>query len=287
MRPARPDFLAGNTRLRARRPHLLRLAGEADSRVRRAEGRALLRGVIGAFSHSARPVIAVLLARHDLADVLALLRGALRGHPPEDRLAAVQAVGSVTPAAAADVALAADGAAAVARLRALRLPDSDLADSLERAWTRYELHADSEELETDLAGVEHAGWHTRLAGYGRAARPVSELLAEERDEANLLTVLRVPPREQPALLPYGRLGPAPLARAATGDFQPVFRSRPGWRPFLAPLGPHPDPVAVEQAVRAARRQRGRRLLDRGDVFTAEVAVGYVLCAEDPRDWRTP
>ena len=54
---------------------------------------------------------------------LALLRGARTGQPVADRLAAVMGVGALDQRAAADLAAAPDGATAVLRLAAHRLPD--------------------------------------------------------------------------------------------------------------------------------------------------------------------
>src|SRR4051794_27212394 len=138
----RPDFIAGNTRLRARLPALLgpvgydqlaglsrdaaaeRLAASStyrpylnrdqisDRRLLEAVGhrlRDLLRGLRGLYVGTAGTVVGVLLARHDLQDVLALLRGALTRQPAAIRLAAVMGVGAVDQRIAADIAAAPDG----------------------------------------------------------------------------------------------------------------------------------------------------------------------------------
>lgn len=276
----RPDFVAGNTRLRARQPELGRLAAEADASGRRSRGRVLLRAVAPAYTDSARDVVGVLLARHDLADVVALLRGAVRGRDPADRVAAVEAVGAVTEGCAADVAHADDGAAAVARLRSWRLPDTDTARRLAALWASFELHRDVEELEVDIVRAAHAGWETRLTRHRRLAAPVLGLLAEERDAANVRTVLRIPGGAQPQLVPYGRVGPAELLAIRRGDWRPVLRVRPEWRALIKPLGSSPAAADVERVLQSARAARARVTLRFGDVFGAEIAVAYVLCVEN-------
>lgn len=276
----RPDFVAGNTRLRARQVDLARLAAETDPAARRLRGRDLLRAVAPAYTDSARDVVAVLLARHDLADVVALIRGAIRRRDPGDRTAAVEAVGAVTSANTADVANADDGEAAVLRLRGWRLPDAEISRRLTALWASYELHRDVEELEVDIYATAHTCWDSRLGHSRRHAAPVLELLAEERDLVNLRTVLRIPEREQPRLVPHGRLGPAELTAAARGDWKPALRIRPEWRAPISALGPSPTATDLERSVQSFRAAQARGTLRFGDVFGVEIAVAYVLCVED-------
>lgn len=281
----RPDFVAGNTRLRARQPDLGRLAAEADPFARRRRGRDLLRAVAPAYTDSARNIVDLLLARHDVADVIALLRGAIHGRDPADRVAAVEAVGAVTAVNAADVAHADDGEAAVSRLRSWRLPDADVARRLPALWASFELHRDVEELEVDIVRATHTCWETRLTRHRRLAAPVIDLLAEERDVANVRTVLRIPGREHPQLVPYGRVGPTELLAVRRGDWRPVFGARPEWRALVQPLGPSPVAADVERVLQTSRAAEARVTLRFGNVFGAEIAVAYVLCVEHAgRGW---
>jgi hypothetical protein len=307
---SRPDFVAGNTRLRARLPALLdrteydRLAGmpleaarerlaatlyrpqlnagDADAGlVLRAAGQRLcdlLRGVRGCYVGTAHSVVGVLLARHDLHDVLALLRGARAGQPAPRRLAAVLAVGVLDVRAAAELA-AGDGPTTALRLAAQHLPDPVTARALPAAWDRYELNADDDELEATVASTAIGGWTTALSRVGRAARPVLDLVRAECDRANLLAVLRDPMRDPPRLLPPGLLTLPALLAARDGDHTRVLAARPGWGAALDRLPRHNELTALEWDLNAALWRQAVRDLRRGDPLGADVAVGYVVAAE--------
>ena len=306
----RPDFIAGNTRLRARLGGLLgprdydRLAGlsyeavveslsatayrpylgrrrEVDGQVVDAVTqrlRDLLRGVRELYGGTAREVVGVLLARHDLHDVLALLRGARTGQPGSDRLAAVMAVGALDQQGAADVGSAADGATAVTRLAARRLPDRATAQALQVAWERFELNADPDELENAVASSAIDGWTTLLARAGKAARPALELVLAECDRANLLAVLRDPAGEPPRLLHTGMLDSRTLS-AAPRNMAPVLAVRPAWREAIDRYTDDGDLTALEWNLDVAMSRQAVRGLRRGDPLGADVSVGYVLAAE--------
>ncbi|GAA1553401.1 hypothetical protein GCM10009789_03620 [Kribbella sancticallisti] len=307
---ARADFVAGNTRLRARLPGLLdafdyaQLAGLSpqaagqrltasiyrpylsrdldDRRVLDAVGRRLrdlLRGVRGLYGGTAGSVVAVLLARHDLHDTLALLRGARTRQPAADRVAAVMGVGALDQRAAADVAAANDGATAVLRLSAHRLPDPLTSQALPTAWGRYELNGDPDEFETTVAAAAIGGWTTRLEQVDRPARPVLALIHTECDIANLLAVLRGSTAEAPRLLPPGLVGEPALLAARRGDLSPVVAERPSWRRALDRHSRDGDLPALEWNLRVALWRQALRDLRRGDPLGADVPVGYVLAAE--------
>jgi vacuolar-type H+-ATPase subunit C/Vma6 len=305
------DFIAGNTRLRARMPALLgpvdydQLAGVSreaaaerisastyrpylnrdqvgDCRLLEAVGRRLrdlLRGVRGLYAGTAGTAVGVLLARHDLQDTLALLRGARTGQPAAVRLAAVMGVGALDQRTAADIAAAPDGASAVLRLAAQRLPDPLTARALPAAWERYELNGDPDEFETTVATAAIDGWTDRLEWVGRAARPILELVQAECDRANLLAVLRDPALETPQLLPTGLVSVAALVAAWRGDPQPAVAARPGWRQPLERHLRDEDLAALEWDLDVAVWRQAVRGLRRGDPLGADIPVGYVLAAE--------
>ncbi|WP_327640765.1 V-type ATPase subunit [Kribbella sp. NBC_00482] len=308
---SRPDFIAGNTRLRARLSALLgpvdydqlagvsresaaeRLAGSTyrpyldrdqggDRQLLEATGRRLrelLRGVRGLYGGTAGIAVGVLLARHDLHDTLALLRGARTGQPSAVRLAAVMGVGALDQRTAADIAAAPDGATAVLRLITHRLPDPLTARALPAAWERYELHGDPDEFETTIASAAIDGWTDRLEWVGRAARPVLEVVQAECDGANLLAVLRDPALEMPRLLPTGLVPESALLAARRGDPGPALVARPGWRqPLERHLG-NEDLTALEWDLDVAVWRQAVRGLRRGDPLGAHIPVGYVVAAE--------
>lgn len=307
----RADFVAGNTRLRARIPALLgpteydHLAGiprraaverlEAttygpylnhdlpdSSRLLDAVGRRLrnlLRGVCGLYGGTADTVVGVLLGRHDLQDTFALLRGARTGQPRHDRLAALMGVGALDRAAAADVAAAPDGAAAILRLAARGLPDPRTARALSAAWQRYELNADPDEFETTIASTAISGWTARLKHVGPAGRPARMLVDAECDRANVLAVLRDSVVETPRLLPIGQVTEPALLAAQRGDLRPVATARPGWREALDRYARNKDLTPLEWDLAAQLWRRTIRCVRRGDPLGADVPVGYVIAAE--------
>ncbi|MEP6854136.1 MAG: V-type ATPase subunit [Pedococcus sp.] len=308
---AHPDFIAGNTRLRARLPALLgradydRLAGlshEAavaqlaasvyhpnlgrdridDGQLLDAVGsrlRALLRGVRGLYGGTAGAVVDVLLARHDLQDTLALLRGARTGQPPARRLAATMCVGALDQPACVDVAAATDGATAVIRLAARHLPDPVTARGLSAAWEQYTLTDDAEELETTIAATAITGWTARLAQVGKVAAPALELVHAECDRANLLAALRDPTDDMPRLLPQGLVGGPALSAVRRGSPALLLGARPGWSQAVSAHARDGDLPALEWALSMADWVRALRELRRGDPLGAAVPVGYVLAAE--------
>jgi vacuolar-type H+-ATPase subunit C/Vma6 len=308
---ARPDFIAGNTRLRARLPVLLgpvdydQLAGlsrEAATErlaastyrpyLNRDQGgdrrlleavqsrlRDLLRGVRGLYVGVAGTAVGVLLARHDLQDTLALLRGARIGQPAAARLSAVMGVGALDQRSATDIAAAPDGATSVLRLASQRLPDPLTARALSAAWEQYELHGDPDEFETTVTAVAVDAWIDRLEWVGRAARPILNLVQAECDRANLLAVLRDPALETPRLLPTGLVPESALLAARRGDSQPAVAARPDWQQPLERHLRDQDLAALEWDLDVAVWRQAVRGLRRGDPLGADIPVGYVLAAE--------
>jgi V/A-type H+/Na+-transporting ATPase subunit C len=285
-----PDFVFGNTRLRARRAHdlgaaeLVRSAGidagtDLDGgpgdRERRRAGlgaasehlRGTLRGISTAYEGAAGEVVGVLLARYDLADVLTLLRGALGKQPADLVLPAVFAVHRVTSAAARDVASAGEPGVAVQRLLEWRLPDPATAKLLIPAWERYELHRDVPELEREVAFGAHRHWLDVLARYGAAGEPVRRAIERERADRDLVAAARAPGADAGS-------APDPTPGADRGgatrleDELAIARAGAGLRGWSAgdPLGADVPVAAVLGAGERATRLR-RTLL------TAEVGGG--------------
>lgn len=307
----RADFIAGNTRLRARLPTLLS-PSEFDQLARLSRGAAVerlsawfyrpyldrdaaedrplldavgrrlrdqLRAVRGIYGGTAGIVVGVLLARHDLQDVLALLRGARTGQSASERLAAVTGVGALEQQPTADLVAAPDGATAVLRLVAHRLPDPLTARALPGAWDRYELNADPDQFETAVAAAAIEGWIARLEQVGRSARPVLNLIHAECDRANLLAMLRDPAMPPPHRLPVGLVTEPALLAARRGDPTQVLAARPSWRSALDQHSRGGDLPALEWELAVALWRRAVRGLRRGDPLGADVPVGYVLAAE--------
>lgn len=255
-RLAPPDFVYGNTRIRARRgrPPQTPAADPAggpgtDPTAATAALATRLRELPGLYQGDAAEIVGALLARYDLADVVTLLRGALGGQPAAVVLPAVLAVHRVTDAAARDVAAAGDPAVAVQRLVRHRLPDPQTARALPAIWQRYELHRDSAELERELALTAWRHTEAALARFGAAADPV--LAALRREHADLLDVERL------------RLeGGDPAATAQVEADRVERREAVAARGWTAadPLGAA-VPVAAVHDAQAAARQLRRTALD--------------------------
>lgn len=218
-----PDFVYGNTRLRARKAELLTRATydallernldgvqellaetayrpELEAALARAAGKRALDKAVGDhlarrlgelrsfYRDRARELVDVLLARFDLHNLLTLLRGQLRAQPAELVLASVVPLGSLGGAAAEEIARRDEVAAAVELLTAWRLPDPDTAAALANAWPQFERTHDLAQLEHELV-TAHA---ERIArNLGGAPAVLRELIAREHDATNVLAVLRL------------------------------------------------------------------------------------------------
>lgn len=310
-----PDFIAGNTRLRARLPARLgaealdRLVGQAlpalvdalrptaygphlpPGRLGPAQlGRAIqarlretLRGVRDLYAGAAGQVVGTLLARHDLADALALLRGARTEQPPDLRLAALMTVGAVTEEAASAIARASDGAVAADRLAARRLPDPTTAAAIAAAWDVFAVNADPTQLEWTIAAAAHNHWTDVLESAGRAGRPILDFLRAERDRVNLVTWLAFEPGQGPRPLPGGAVDPEALMADPVSAVSAVH---PAWAPALAAYARDGRLIALATAVDLATWRAAIRGLRRGDPLGAAIPLGYVVAAEcEARDLR--
>jgi V/A-type H+-transporting ATPase subunit C len=218
-----PDFVYGNTRLRARKAQLLAeatydalldrdIAGvqealarsayrhELEAALARAAGKLALQDAVrhhlarvlgemrSFYRGRARECIDVLLARFDLHNMLTLLRGQVREQPADLVLAAIVPLGPLGGAAAEEIARRDEVASAVDLLISWRLPDRSTAATLADAWPRFERTQDLAQLEHELVIA-----HARVVEHQlvRAPEPLRELIARERDATNVLTNLRL------------------------------------------------------------------------------------------------
>jgi V/A-type H+-transporting ATPase subunit C len=273
-----PDFVYGNTRLRARKAGLLTAAAydgllgrpvdglqqalaetayrpELEAALARGGGKRAveiaIRDHLGRalgemrsfYRDRARELVDVLLARFDLQNLLTLLRGQVRHQPAELVLAAVVPLGPLGDGTAEEIARRDEPAAAVELLIAWRLPDPETAAALARAWPRFERTQDLAHLEHELVGAHAERVERELAG---APETLRELIARERDAANTLTVLRL--RTALQLDELTALPPAP----ESGRFLPGGRIGEATLDEALHMPARPD--AVARLAAASRRQ---------------------------------
>jgi hypothetical protein len=218
----RPDFVTGNTRLRARIPALTppdrlerwqsfdldaldtQLRGTPFARHMDRETvdqrhallmavergtREVLRATATAYSGAARVALLTLLSPYDSADLVTLVRAAARGLTAEDVAPLLHAVGAVTPVLVREV-LADDPAVTIARLAARRLPDPAVARHLLAGADAFARTGDLGEWEYRVAASVAAQADAALTPLGAGAGPIRRHLAAGRDVTNLLAALR-------------------------------------------------------------------------------------------------
>ncbi len=329
------DFVYGNTRLRARRAELLD-AGEvelllgrdlegilevlADSAYRpeleaalatasgaRALHAALRRHLVRALAEmrafydgDARKLVDLLLSRYDLQNLLTLLRARARGMAPEDALANLVPLGALGGAAADEVARQTELASAVGLLLAWRLPERETARALAVAWPEYERTEDLAALEHALVADHALRLDQALLDAGGDAEPLRELVARERDAANLLVVLRLH-----SALEHGQLDAPPavpeagrylaggkisarsleaalrrLARAEVAAELAAAARRDGWRAPLERAGAGGDLVALQGELEADRVRWATGLFLVGDPLSVDVPIAYTVANEN-------
>jgi len=326
-----PDFVYGNTRLRARKAQLLTEAAydalldrdvngvqealtqtayrpELEAVLARTGGkRALetavrdhLARVLGEmrsfYRGRARELVDVLLARFDLHNLLTLLRGQVRGQPADLILEAVVPLGPLAHGAAEEIARRDDVTAAVELLITWRLPDPDTAATLADAWPRFERTQDLAQLERELA-TAHA--HRVERNLARAPERLRELVARERDAANVLTVLRLraalrleeltelPPPGPDRFLPGGRIGENALEAAlhlpAPSDTVAMLADaahRSDWRRPLERYPGSGDLPLLQRQLEEARVRWALRLFLAGDPLGVDVPIAYMVGNEN-------
>jgi V/A-type H+-transporting ATPase subunit C len=219
-----PDFVYGNTRLRARLSTLLArrdlerlltlepdaLVGELSGtpyapevqaeaargrmpgRLQRAAMRHLARSLLelrSFYDAVAGDVVDLLLRRWDLHNLLVLARAHARGIK-DAVAAALVPLGGLDEPAAAELSRQREPAAAVDRLVAWRLPTPALAGALRRGWATYDRDQDLSRLEGKLAAAAYTSILDRANDLGDAADPVAALVRREVDLANAIAALR-------------------------------------------------------------------------------------------------
>lgn len=311
------EFLAGNTRLRARLAQILtddRLDGwggrslpelaevlpaigvpiaDAGANGGADGGRALpvevttaqvlaavdarrdarLRAAAAAYQGSARDLVTAIFDEEDRGDLMTLLRAAATDTPVDPVPAAVYGVGRFDETTLREL-VAGEPAAIVPRLVAARLPDPDTAAAVGRAWDRFALHGDLDELESTVAVAHAAATRRLVAGLGPAAAPVAEHLAHRRDAVNLVTAVRLrrATAVEPYFLPEGTVSTALLSAVASGrEVATVVPVR--WRAAVAaaePRGPDALRRTLDDLVDGAARNPSWRT----EPLSARVPLAY-------------
>jgi V/A-type H+/Na+-transporting ATPase subunit C len=329
------DFVYGNTRLRARKAALLSSAGFETLLNRDLEG--VLEGLAATayrpdieaasaippgeralqeivrrhlarvleemrtfYDGSARSLVDLLLARFDLHNLLALLRGLVRRQEPERVLASVVPLGSLGGGAAREIAHQPEPIAAVDRLVAWRLPDRESAGALTAAWPEFERTEDLRALEHALATAHARKLEQVLVAAGPAAQPLRNLMARESDAANILVALRLwcalergeftelpPPPAAGRFLTGGTIAEQALDSAlrlptranATAELAAASR-RPRWRAPLERFAAGDDLAGLQRAFEADRVRWAVGLFLGGDPLGVDVPIAYALAVEN-------
>jgi vacuolar-type H+-ATPase subunit C/Vma6 len=330
------DFIYGNTRLRARKAELLG-AGEYEALLGRdleglfealadtayrteieavlavsAAGRLALHealrrhlaralGELRAFYEGqARELVDLLLSRFDLHNLLTLLRGHVRGEPPEQVLANMFPQGELDDAAAQEIARQPEVARAVGLLISWKLPDPAVARALAEAWPEYERTEDLSALEHTLASRHALRVDQALRAAGPNAKPLLALVARERDAVNVLIVLRL--RFALQLDELTELPPAPSAGRflAGGGISPdeletALRQptraesvaklsdaarREDWREPLQRVAAGGDLPTLQRELEASRVRWAVGLFLRGDPLGLDVPIAFTVAQEN-------
>jgi V/A-type H+/Na+-transporting ATPase subunit C len=329
------DFAYGNTRLRARKGELLGageyetllgrdldailefLAGtayrsEIEAALAVSDGKPALHAALGRhlartlgdlrafYEDGSRELVDLLLSRFDLHNLLALLRGRARGHPPEQVLATVVPLGALGGAAGQEIARQQELARAVDLLVSWRLPDPAGARALADAWPEYE-------RTEDLAALEHAltaRYARHLDEALRAARPsadsLRELVAREHDAINVLVVLRLrfalqlgeltelpPAADAGRFLDGGSIGEDALENALR---QPTREEtiaklvdaarREDWRVPLQRIASGGDLPTLQRELEVSRVRWAVGLFLRGDALSFDVPIAFTVAEEN-------
>lgn len=328
------DFVYGNTRLRARKAELLAaadydalLGGDLDA-VKALLGQTVYRRELEAaqalyggkpalhdalrrhlarvlaelrsfYQGRARELVDLLLTRYDLHNLLAVLRAQVRAQPAERTRLAIIPFGRLGGPAGEEIALQREAAAAVELLVGWRLPDPATARALARAWPEFERTQDLAALEHTLADAHARRIDQALFEAGPEADPLRELVARERDAANVLALLRLREAlqlgelaESPALaellLAGGNIRPhtfeaalrEPRREGATAMLAAAAR-RGDWRIPLERYGSGSgDLLVLHRALELARVRAALALFLRGDPLGLDVPIAYSVAKEN-------
>ena len=329
------DFAYGNTRLRARKGELLGaaqydellgrdvagilefLAGtsyraEIEAALSVTDGKRALYLALG--RHLARrfgelrpfyegrsgELVDLLLSRFDLHNLLTLLRGLVRGRPPEQVLANIVPLGPLGGAAAHEIAHRQELARAVDLLVSWRLPDHAGARALADSWPEYERTEDLAALEHALTARYARRLDDALRAAGRSAEPLRELVAREHDAVNVLVVLRLrfalqldelsdlpPVPSSGRFLAGGRIAEAALESAlrqptraeAVTKLVDAAR-RVDWRAPLQRIASGGDLPTLQRELEVSRVRWAVGLFLRGDPLSFDVPIAYTVAQEN-------
>ena len=329
------DYAYGNTRLRARKAELLGAAEyqsllgrdldgmlelladtayrpEIEAALTVAGGKRALHVALG--RHLARvlgelrafyedrsgELVYLLLSRFDLHNLLALLRGRVRGEPPEQVLANVVPLGPLGGAAAQEIARQQELARAVDLLVSWRLPDAAGARALADAWPEFERTEDLAALEHALT-ARHAGYlDEALQAAGASADSLRELVAREHDAVNVLVVLRLrfalqldelpdlPPAPSPGrFLAGGRIAEEELEEALRQPTRPeavaklvAAARRDDWRVPLQRIASGGDLPTLQRELEVTRVRWAVGLFLRGDPLSFDIPIAFTVAKEN-------
>jgi len=205
---------------------------------------------------AARDLIALLLRRHDLANLKAIARGRHAGRDAGAIMAAVLPAGELGPRVVRAMAESADLAAAGQALALARHP---LAEPFRKAAAGYAAEGDLLEFEVALDRAFYRGWSDDAE---RLPAPAGFrlLVAAEVDAANLRTALKLRGRGGDPSRYFVAGGPGLSARAFTEIAQqPQGEPLPALSGVLAPAAGAGSLAEVEVALGAALDAMARRL----------------------------
>lgn len=329
------DFTYGNTRLRARKGALLGAAEyqalverdvggmlevlastayrpEIEAALAVGDGRRALHAAVGNhlahalgelrsfYEGRSRQLVDLLLSRFDLHNLLALLRGRVRGRPPDQVLALVAPLGALGGPAGQEVARQQELARVVELLVAWRLPDRATARALAAAWPEYERTEDLAALEHAVTARHAQDLDEALRGEGASASSLRELVAREHDAINLLVVLRL--RFGLQLGELSELPPAPAGgrflaggSIAEGALEEALRQatraeavakliaaagREDWRAPLQRIASGGDLPTLQRELEASRVRWAVGLFLRGDALSVDVPIAFTVAQEN-------
>jgi vacuolar-type H+-ATPase subunit C/Vma6 len=246
-----------------------------------------------------RELVDLLLARYDLHNLLAVLRGQVRAQSAERTRLAVIPFGRLGGPAGEEIAMQREAAAAVELLVGWRLPDPATARALARAWPEFERTQDLAALEHALAATHARSIDQSLFEAGPEADPLRELVARQRDAANVVALLRLREAlqlgelaESPALadllLAGGNIRPetfeAALREPRRDDATAVLAAAAGRADWRIPLERYGsgggDLRLLYQALELARVRWALALFLRGDPLGLDVPIAYTVAKEN-------
>jgi vacuolar-type H+-ATPase subunit C/Vma6 len=204
----------------------------------------------------ARELIALLLRRHDLANLKAVARGLHAGRDADAIMGAVLPAGELAPVVLRSMAQATDLGAAGQVLALARHP---LAEPFRRAAAGYLADGDLLAFEVALDRAFYRGW-SEDADRLPAPEGFRDYVAAEIDATNVRTALKLRGTDG-EVARYFVAGGASLSSSAFAEIarQPVGEPLPALRGALAPLAGVASLAQVEVRLNAALDTMARRL----------------------------